>query len=137
MIVKRKAAGTLHVDAYGRAAHSGSAPHRGRSALLALARIAQLIAGHSDPTGPDRLTAVPTILRAGEAFNVVPAAGELICDLRADSLDAFRPVLAAVPGGARRRAAGVRASCAPGRAWTRARPRRRSCRQPPNGSAAP
>jgi glutamate carboxypeptidase len=40
---------------------------------------------------------VPTILRAGEAFNVVPADGELICDLRADRLAAFGPVLEAIP----------------------------------------
>ena len=40
---------------------------------------------------------MPTILRAGEAFNVVPPAGELVCDLRADRLEAFDPVLEAVP----------------------------------------
>jgi glutamate carboxypeptidase len=97
VIVRRKAAGTARVVAHGRPAHSGSAPHRGRSALLALADAAQRIAACSDPAGPSRLTAVPTILHSGEAFNVVPPAGELICDLRADSLDAFDPVLAAVP----------------------------------------
>ncbi len=98
VIVKRKAAATLRVDAHGRSSHSGSAPERGRSALLALATAAQLVAEHSDPAGPDRLTAVPTILRSGEAFNVVPATGELLCDLRADRLEAFDPVLAAIPG---------------------------------------
>ena len=97
VIVKRKAAGTLRVEAHGRPAHSGSAPHKGRSALLALASAAQRIAAQSDPSGPDRLTAVPTIMRSGEAFNVVPPAGELVCDLRADRLAAFDPVLAAVP----------------------------------------
>jgi len=97
VIVKRKAAATLRVDAYGRSSHSGSAPERGRSALLALVEAARLVAERSDPAGPDRLTAVPTILRSGEAFNVVPAAGELLCDLRADRLEAFDPVLAALP----------------------------------------
>ncbi len=97
VIVKRKAAATLRVDAYGRSSHSGSAPERGRSALLALTAAAQLVASHSDPSGPDHLTAVPTILRSGEAFNVVPASGELLCDLRADRLEAFDPVLAALP----------------------------------------
>jgi glutamate carboxypeptidase len=97
VIVKRKAAATLRVDARGRPAHSGSAPERGRSALLALADAAQRIAAHHDPQGVDRLTAVPTILRSGEAFNVVPPAGELVCDLRADRLAAFNPVLEAVP----------------------------------------
>jgi glutamate carboxypeptidase len=97
VIVKRKAAATLRVDAHGRPSHSGSAPERGRSALLALAAAAQAVARCSDPGGRDRLTAVPTVLRSGDAFNVVPAAGELLCDLRADRLDAFDPVLAAVP----------------------------------------
>ena len=97
VIVKRKAAATLRVEAHGRSSHSGSAPERGRSALLALAAAAQAVARASDPAGPDRLTAVPTILRSGDAFNVVPAHGELLCDLRADNLDAFEPVLAAIP----------------------------------------
>jgi glutamate carboxypeptidase len=35
-------------------------------------------------------------MRSGDAFNVVPAAGELIFDLRAQSLAAFDAVLAAV-----------------------------------------
>ncbi len=97
VILKRKAAGTLRVDAIGRAAHSGSAPHKGRSALLALASAAQRIAAHHDPQSPDRLTAVPTILHAGEAFNVVPPSGELVCDVRADRLAAFNPVIESVP----------------------------------------
>jgi glutamate carboxypeptidase len=97
VVVKRKAAGTLRVEAHGRPAHSGSAPQRGRSALLALAEVARRVAERSDPAGPDRLTAVPTIMRSGEAFNVVPAHGELVCDLRADGLHAFEPVLDAVP----------------------------------------
>jgi glutamate carboxypeptidase len=97
VIVKRKAAATLRVEAYGRSSHSGSAPELGRSALLALAAAAQSVAAHSDPAGPDRLTAVPTILRSGDAFNVVPARGELLCDLRADRLEAFDPVLSALP----------------------------------------
>jgi glutamate carboxypeptidase len=97
VVVRRKAAGTLQVSASGRASHSGSAPDKGRNALLALAAVARQIAEHHDPAGDDRLSVVPTILRSGDAFNVVPAAGELIFDLRAARLDAFDPVLAAVP----------------------------------------
>ncbi len=98
IVARRKAAGTLRVDARGLAAHSGSAPDRGRNALLALAEVASRIAAVNDPDGSSRLTAVPTVIRAGEAFNVVPAEGELVCDLRADDLDSFEPALAAVPG---------------------------------------
>lgn len=97
VIVKRKAAGTLRVDAHGVASHSGSAPDKGRNALLALAEVARRVAAAHEPDGPDRLTAVPTVIRSGDAFNAVPAAGRLYCDLRADRLEAFDPVLAAVP----------------------------------------
>ena len=37
VVVKRKAAGTLRVNAHGRAAHAGSNPDAGANALLALA----------------------------------------------------------------------------------------------------
>jgi glutamate carboxypeptidase len=97
VIVKRKAAGTLRVRASGRAAHSGAAPESGRSALLALAEVARRVDAGADPGGPDALTSVPTVLHSGDAFNVVPARGELTCDLRADRLAAFQPVLDAIP----------------------------------------
>ena len=98
IVVRRKAAGTLLVDATGRAAHSGAAPDQGRNALLALARVADRVARLHDPAGEQQLSVVPTVLRSGEAFNVVPAHGELICDMRARELEAFEPVLASVPG---------------------------------------
>jgi glutamate carboxypeptidase len=97
VVVRRKAAGTIKISATGRAAHSGSAPHRGRNALLALAAAAQRVAARHDPDGPHRLTSVPTVLNSGEAFNVVPGSGELYCDLRADELDAIEDVVAALP----------------------------------------
>jgi glutamate carboxypeptidase len=97
VVVRRKAAATVRVRAVGRSAHSGSAPDRGRNALLALAAAAQAVAACHDPNGPHRLTAVPTILRSGEAFNVVPGDGELFADCRADDLAAVEGVLAAVP----------------------------------------
>ena len=97
VVVRRKAAGTLRVAATGRAAHSGSAPEKGANALLALALLAPLLAAQHNPGGPERLSVVPTVMQAGEAFNVVPAAGELIFDMRADELEAFEPVLGAVP----------------------------------------
>jgi glutamate carboxypeptidase len=40
---------------------------------------------------------VPTVIRSGDAFNVVPAAGELLFDMRADRLEAFDAVREAVP----------------------------------------
>lgn len=97
VIVRRKGAGTLRVRATGRAAHSGAAPQNGRNALLALAHTAIEVAQTADPEGPDQLTVVPTVVRCGKAFNVVPAAGELVFDTRSTNTAAFQRVLAAVP----------------------------------------
>ncbi|HEY2635750.1 MAG TPA: M20/M25/M40 family metallo-hydrolase [Solirubrobacteraceae bacterium] len=113
VVVRRKAAGTLRVEATGRAAHSGSAPDKGANALLALASAAQTVAARHDPRGPVRLTAVPTVARSGDAFNVVPAEGELLCDLRADELAAFDEVIASIP----REIDGVRLDAGLDRAW--------------------
>lgn len=97
VVVRRKAAGALRIIARGRAAHSGSAPDDGANALLALSEVAQAVDRCSDPDGPHRLTAVPTIINAGEALNIVPPRGELVCDLRADHESAFEAVEAAIP----------------------------------------
>jgi glutamate carboxypeptidase len=97
IVVRRKAAATLRVRARGVASHSGSAPDQGRNALLALAAAAQTVAAHHHPGGPERMSAVPTVLRAGTAFNVVPADGELLCDMRADRLEAVDAVAEAIP----------------------------------------
>ncbi len=97
VVVRRKAAGTLRVRAAGRASHSGSAPDRGRNALLALAATATSVATLHDPAGDAHLTVVPTLMRSGAALNVVPADGELVFDMRAAGLEAFERVRAAVP----------------------------------------
>lgn len=97
VVVRRKGAGTLRVQARGRAAHSGAAPDKGVNALLALARAAQVVASCHDPGGPQRRSAVPTVLHSGDAFNVVPADGELLCDIRADSDSAIHDAIAAIP----------------------------------------
>lgn len=97
VVVRRKAAGTLRARATGRSAHSGSAPDQGANALLALAHTAIGVSKLHEPNGPDRLSVVPTVFHSGRAFNVVPAAAELIFDLRADRSEAFDAVLAAIP----------------------------------------
>ncbi len=97
VVVRRKAAASIDVVARGRSAHAGSRPDDGRNALLALATVAQRIASYHDPSGAERLSAVPTIVRCGDALNVVPADGTLTCDLRADGFDAIERVLDALP----------------------------------------
>ena len=98
VVVQRKAAGTMRVAATGRAAHSGSAPDQGRNALLALAATAIEVSRHHNPSGAERLSVVPTVVRSGDAFNVVPADGELLFDMRADRSESFDAVCGAVPG---------------------------------------
>jgi glutamate carboxypeptidase len=97
VIVRRKGAGTMRVRATGRASHSGSAPQQGRNALLALAHVAIHGAAVADPEGPARLTVVPTIVRSGDAINVVPPSGELVFDMRANDTSVFADVLSALP----------------------------------------
>lgn len=97
VVVRRKGAGTLRIRAEGRAAHSGSAPHLGRNALLALTRTVIPIAGAHEPEGPERLTVVPTVFRSGEAFNVVPASAEAVFDLRSEDVAAFTRIAGSVP----------------------------------------
>jgi glutamate carboxypeptidase len=97
VVVARKAAGTVHVKAEGLASHSGSEPDQGRNALLALAAAARLAADQHDPAGPDRLTVVPTSLRSGGAFNIVPGDGELFLDVRGASLGAIEALLGVLP----------------------------------------
>lgn len=97
LVAKRKAAATILVRAQGVASHAGSSPEKGRNALLALSEVARRVAEAADPDGDGHLTAVPTVIRSGGAFNVVPAAGELVCDVRADSLEDTEPAIAAIP----------------------------------------
>jgi glutamate carboxypeptidase len=97
VVVQRKAALGIAVSASGLAAHSGASPEQGRSALLALARLAGEMAALDDPDGSQHLTVAPTVMRSGETLNVIPATGELQIDMRADSEEAFERVLAAVP----------------------------------------
>jgi len=118
VIVERKGATTLAVQAHGRAAHTGAAPQDGRNALLALADLAQRLAALSDPDGPQALTVVPTVIRSGGANNVVPDRGKLTVDSRAASTDAFAQLLAAVPA----QIAGVKLDAQLERIWPALQP---------------
>jgi glutamate carboxypeptidase len=101
VVVQRKAAGTLRVRAYGRAAHAGSNPDEGANALLALAEAASAAATLHDPSSAQALSVVPSRLHAGGAINVVPAEGELMIDVRAASDASFQSVIDAVSRAAR------------------------------------
>lgn len=96
VVVRRKAAGTIAVRGAGRAAHAGSDPDAGVNALLALAEAARSAATLHDPHGEEALSVVPTRLNSGDAVNVVPAHGELMIDVRANSDASFARVMRAV-----------------------------------------
>jgi glutamate carboxypeptidase len=89
LVSARKAGTWLTLRARGRAAHAGTEPERGRSALAALAHEALRIEGEVHGSRPG-ISAVVTHLRAGYAKNVVPDVGEATVDLRADTLDDLR-----------------------------------------------
>ena len=96
VVVQRKAAGTIQVDARGRAAHAGSNPDAGVNALLALAGAARQAAALHLPHGPEALSVVPSRIESGLAINVVPAEGQLMIDVRAAQAAAFTSVMEAV-----------------------------------------
>jgi glutamate carboxypeptidase len=95
VVVRRRGAALLEVSALGRAAHAGADADRGRSALMALARLAQELAALTDRDAG--LDVVPTLIAAGEAMNRIPARGSLSCDVRAFDDDAFDRIRATVP----------------------------------------
>lgn len=97
VVVRRKAAAAIRIDAAGVAAHAGANPDAGRSALVALATLAVSLTKLHDPSGQAELSVVPTMLRAGEGINVVPGTGELHVDMRAASESAFDAAIAAIP----------------------------------------
>jgi glutamate carboxypeptidase len=97
VVVRRKAAAAIRVGATGVAAHAGAQPDAGRNALLALASVATSLAARHDPKGAEALSVVPTMISAGEGINVVPGAGELSIDMRADDEASFEPVIGSIP----------------------------------------
>jgi glutamate carboxypeptidase len=97
VVVRRKAAAAIRIDAAGAAAHAGADPDAGRSSLLALSALAISLARLHRPAGPAALSVVPTMMRSGEGINVVPGTGELHVDMRADDEASFEPVIDSIP----------------------------------------
>ena len=126
-------------------------PTRAATRCWAWPRTALELAGHHDPAGPEHLSVVPTVMRSGDAFNVVPAAGRAAVRharrpagrVRRRARRRSRPSVdgvaleagdgAAVAGDGRDRDHRARCSSAPGAAGPpdrRCRARRRQRRQP-------
>jgi glutamate carboxypeptidase len=82
-IVTRRKAGTwLTLTATGRAAHAGTEPHEGRSALMALVRESLRIEREVDGARPG-MTANVTWFRSGDVKNTIPDWAEAAVDVRA------------------------------------------------------
>ena len=136
VVVRRKAAGTLRVTATGRASHSGSAPDKGRNALLALARTA--LRGRRAPR--PRWSRATERRADGAALRrrVQRGPGGGRADLRPARHRARRVRAGDGIGraGARRREARGEHGTPAGRGWTRAQSPRRCWSAPAPGSGA-
>lgn len=90
----RKGIFDLRVRVHGRAAHAGVEPEKGRSAILAGARLVEAI---HDLNGrwPD-VTANVGVFNAGTRPNVVPDLAELQADVRAMTRESLEAALAAI-----------------------------------------
>lgn len=94
IVSARKGVTTGRIRLRGRAAHAGVEPERGRSALLAAARLLLALQGLNDPA---RGTTVNVgVLRGGSRPNVVAETAELEVDVRAVTLEAQERVEEAV-----------------------------------------
>ena len=97
VVARRKAAGTLRVIAHGVAAHSGSPPSRAATRCWRSPRWRGPSPGSAIRAGPERLTAVPTVLaRATRSTSFPPTASWSATCARTDSMPS-NPVLEAIP----------------------------------------
>lgn len=100
----RKGVSLYEVVARGRAAHAGLEPQKGVNAAVELAHHVHAVAALGDPERGTTVT--PTVLRAGETTNTVPATGTFAVDVRAattgeqDRIEAAMRALAPVLPGA-------------------------------------
>ncbi|MEV4259308.1 M20/M25/M40 family metallo-hydrolase, partial [Spirillospora sp. NPDC049652] len=77
----RKGVSTYDLRIGGKAAHAGLEPHRGVNAAVELAHQIQAVTALADPAAGTSVT--PTVASAGTTRNTVPAAAELLVDVRA------------------------------------------------------
>lgn len=94
VVSARKGVTTAAIRLRGRAAHAGVEPERGRSALLAAARLLLALQDLND--SPRGTTVNVGVLRGGSRPNVVPELAELEVDVRAVTLEAQERVEGAV-----------------------------------------
>jgi glutamate carboxypeptidase len=86
VVTRRKAVATIRIARSGVSGHAADAfEQNGTNAIFDLVSMV-LNLNEKNKQRRGMLSVVPTILRVGEAVNVVPGEGELFCDVRAEDL---------------------------------------------------
>jgi len=80
LVVWRKGSGTIEIDVKGKAAHAGVAPESGRNAATELAHQVLQVGKLGD--GSKLTTVNVTVLKAGDAANVIPDHATAFADVR-------------------------------------------------------
>ena len=94
IVVARKGLRVYAIEAFGRAAHAGVEPEKGRNAILATAHL--IIALYQlNGYRPD-VTVSPGVIKGGSEPNVVPDYAKLLVDLRAFTIDDLRAATDAI-----------------------------------------
>lgn len=94
IVSARKGIGEWTLDVTGRAAHAGAEPHKGASAVLALAQ--QVVALHLLNGMRPGVTVNVGVIAGGTAHNVVAASARAEIDVRVARADDMEPVAAAI-----------------------------------------
>ena len=99
----RKGVSNYELVVHGRAAHAGLEPEKGANAAIELAH--QVLALEAIANADAGTTVTPTVVSAGTATNVVPAAARVAVDVRATTVaeqnrvdEAIRAIATRVPG---------------------------------------
>ncbi|HSM68644.1 MAG TPA: M20/M25/M40 family metallo-hydrolase, partial [Xanthomonadales bacterium] len=96
IVIARKGVRVYAVEAFGRAAHAGVEPEKGRNAILALAHYSLALEGLNGYR-PD-VTLNLGVIEGGSEPNVVPDYARLLVDVRAFTIDDLEAVRAAAAG---------------------------------------
>lgn len=80
IVTERKGVGIFQITAIGREAHSGSAPHDGRNAVVEIARLVDQLAGLTNEEKGTLVT--PAVIRGGTRHNVIPGECDVVVNIR-------------------------------------------------------
>lgn len=99
VVTRRRGVGALRAEAHGVAAHAGNEPEKGRSAIWSLARFVDRVQALSEP--PRGRSVNVGTFHGGTTKNTVPDRAACELDLRFETIDDRRALVAAVEAAAR------------------------------------